>query len=62
VYKLKDKINKWIVMIIFLLLSISLLVVYNASYGSDEAHFVRALPLSIAVGLTAIATAISQKD
>lgn len=49
-------------MIIFLLLSISLLVVYNASYGSDEAHFVRALPLSIAVGLTAIATAISQKD
>lgn len=61
-YKLKDKINKWIIIIIFLLLSISLLVVYNASYGSYETHFVRALPLSIAVGLIAIATAISQKD
>ena len=55
-----EQICKWLVLIILIVSSISLLVVFQLDYVA-EALTARALPIAIVVGFSSIATAIMNR-
>lgn len=54
------KVIRWFLIIVLLVSLVSLIGVYFSGYV-PEVHNAKALPLSIVVGLTAIAVSINQK-
>ncbi|PPA69883.1 hypothetical protein [Jeotgalibacillus proteolyticus] len=57
ILKVTEQAVKWIVLIVLIVSSISLLVVFQAGYIPEELT-ARAVPLAILAGLTSIAAAL----